>query len=119
MTVFLCSDCESPEPCLIEIRASSEIMIGSEWEEQWNLQNMQQNTDPWIINIYIYFKQGRIGFWGWPFSVIYALQLLIVTSQQPERQTVNTFAVNLLMETWKKACEGQSLADGCEQLCSS
>lgn len=71
--------------------------------------NMRQNTDPWIINIYIYFKPGRIGFWGWPFSVIYAHWLLIVTLPQHERQTMNTFEVNLLMETWKKACEGQSL----------
>lgn len=58
--------------------------------------NMRQNADPGIINIYIHLKPGRIGFWGWPFSVMYAFWLLIVTLPQSERQTVNTFEVNLL-----------------------
>lgn len=86
-------------------------------KEPWRLQNMEKNADPWIINIYIYFKRGRIGFWGRPFSVMYAFWLVIVTSPQSERQTVNTFEVNLLMETWKKACEGQSLR-GAESNCA-
>lgn len=58
--------------------------------------NMRQNADPRIINIYIHLKPGRIGFWGRPFSVMYAFWLLIVTLPQSERQTVNTFEVNLL-----------------------
>lgn len=87
----------------------TERVIWSKWKDPWRLQNMEQNADSQIINIYIYFKPGRIGFWGWPFSVMYAFWLLIVTSLQPERQIVNIFEVNLLMETWKNACEGQSL----------
>lgn len=78
---------------------------------------MKQNADQWIINIYTSFKPGRIGFWSWPFSVIYALWLLIVTLAQPERQTVNTFEVNLLMETWKRAGEGHSLS-GAASFCT-
>lgn len=48
---------------------------------------MRQNANPWIINIYMYLKPERIRFWGWPFSVMYAFWLLIVTLLQPERQT--------------------------------
>lgn len=62
---------------------------------------MRQNADPRIINIYIHLKPGRIGFRGRPFSVMYAFWLLIVTLPQSERQTVNTFEVNLLMGDMK------------------
>lgn len=57
---------------------------------------MEQNADSWIINIYIYFKQGE----NWILRrAFYAFCLLIVTLLQPMRQTMNTFEVNLLMET--------------------
>ncbi len=87
----------------------TERIVWSACEEPWKLHNLRQNADPRIINIYIYFKPGRIGFWVWPFSVMYAFWLLIVTRCCSLRgKTVNTFEVNLLMETRKKACEGQS-----------
>lgn len=73
---------------------------------------MRQNADPLIINIYIYFKPGRIGFWGWPFSVMYPLWLLIVTLLRPERQLwihLKWIFKWSILETWKKAREGQSL----------
>lgn len=63
-------------------------------------QNMRQNADPWIINIYIYLKPERIGFFrGRPLSVMYAFWLLIVTLPQSERRTVNTFEVNVSVGT--------------------
>lgn len=73
---------------------------------------MRQNADPRIINIYIYLKPERIGFFfeARPLSVMYAFWLLIVTLPQSERRTVNTFEVNLSAGTWREAGEGQPLS---------
>lgn len=105
--ILLCSPVQSLYDGRHSVSALSQRIIGFKWKEPGRLQNMEQNADSWIINIYIYFKQRE----NWILRrAFYAFCLLIVTLLQPMRQTMNTFEVNLLMETWKEACEGQLLS---------
>lgn len=105
--ILLCSPVQSLYDGWRSVSVLSQRIIWFKWKEPGRLQNMEQNADSWIINIYIYFKQGE----NWILRrAFYAFCLLIVTLLQPMRQTMNTFEVNLLMETWKEACEGQLLS---------